>query len=166
MQTYTSAKTSVNSTKAPAIYSDKNAVRILTGQKVIDIGGGKFDTGIKAGKKYGATVSVYDPYNRDIDHNLTVLSQDYDVAIISNVLNVINTAEGRTDVLRLAATKASTILITVYSGDGSSVGKVTKSDCWQENRRIETYIPEVVKALPSYTVTRSGKLIIASKEGR
>lgn len=39
-QRFTSKQTSINSTKAPAVYSMKRAVEAMTGKKVVDIGGG------------------------------------------------------------------------------------------------------------------------------
>lgn len=47
-QSFTSKQTSINSTKAPAVYSMKRAVRVMTGKTVVDIGGGRFDTATKA----------------------------------------------------------------------------------------------------------------------
>lgn len=35
-------------------------------------------------------VSIYDPFNRTPEHNAAVLAGSYDVAVISNVLNVID----------------------------------------------------------------------------
>lgn len=40
MQNITSANTSINSKKAPAIYSMPKAIELMRGKKVIDIGGG------------------------------------------------------------------------------------------------------------------------------
>lgn len=70
-QRFTSKQTSINSTKAPAVYSMKRAVNVMTGKTVVDIGGGRFDTAAEA---------------------------------------------ARGDVVRLAATKAAALLITVYEG--------------------------------------------------
>ena len=77
-QRFTSKQTSINSTKAPAVYSMKRAVDVMTGKTVVDIGGGRFDTAAEA---------------------------------------------ARGDVVRLAATKAAALLITVYEGDGSGTDR-------------------------------------------
>lgn len=119
-QRFTSKQTSINSTKAPAVYSMKRAVNVMTGKTVVDIGGGRFDTAAEAARVYGAAVSIYDPFNRTPEHNAAVLAGSYDVAVISNVLNVIDSEAARGDVVRLAATKAAALLITVYEGDGSA----------------------------------------------
>lgn len=39
-QRFTSKQTSINSTKAPAVYSMKRAVDVMTRKTVVDIGGG------------------------------------------------------------------------------------------------------------------------------
>lgn len=70
MQSYTSKDTSINKTKASAIYSNKKAIDILTNKTVIDIGGGKFDIAIDIAKKYNCNVRIYDKFNRDSLHNL------------------------------------------------------------------------------------------------
>lgn len=49
-QTYTSRQTSINSKKAPAIYGMKKAIDTMTGKKVVDIGGGRFDTAQEAAR--------------------------------------------------------------------------------------------------------------------
>lgn len=60
-QRFTSKQTSI---KAPAVYSMKRAVNVMTGKTVVDIGGGRFDTAAEAARVYGAAVSIYDPFNR------------------------------------------------------------------------------------------------------
>lgn len=143
-QRFTSKQTSINSTKAPAVYSMKRAVEAMTGKKVVDIGGGRFDTAAEAARVYGAAVSIYDPFNRTPEHNAAVLAGSYDVAVISNVLNVIDSEAARGDVVRLAATKAA--------------------DSWQENRRTADYMDEIAAALPGWNVARFGRLIQATQK--
>lgn len=53
-QRFTSKQTSINSSKAPAVYSMKRAVNVMTGKTVVDIGGGRFDTAVEAARVYGA----------------------------------------------------------------------------------------------------------------
>lgn len=143
-QRFTSKQTSINSTKAPAVYSMKKAVDVMTGKTVVDIGGGRFDTAAEAARVYGAAVSIYDPFNRTPEHNAAVLAGSYDVAVISNVLNVIDSEAARGDVVRLAATKAA--------------------DSWQENRRTADYMDEIAAALPGWNVARFGRLIQATQK--
>ena len=160
-QRFTSKQTSINSTKAPAVYSMKRAVDVMTGKIVVDIGGGRFDTAAEAARVYGAAVSIYDPFNRTPEHNAAVLAGSYDVAVISNV---IDSEAARGDVVRLAATKAAALLITVYEGDGSGTGRQTAADSWQENRRTADYMDEIAAALPGWNVARFGRLIQATRK--
>lgn len=163
MQNYTSKQTSINSKKAPAVYSMGRAIEAMTDKRVLDVGGGRFDTAQEAARSYGATVSIYDPYNRSEEHNREVIAGAYDVAIISNVLNVIDSTAARGDVVQLAGSKADTVLITVYEGDRSGTGRQTAADSWQENRAIADYIEEIAAALPGWNIARFGKLIQARR---
>ena len=49
-QRFTSRQTSINSRKAPAVYSMPKAVDVMTGKTVVDIGGGRFDTAQEAAR--------------------------------------------------------------------------------------------------------------------
>ena len=59
-QKFTSANTSINKTKAPAIYNMKKAIELMTNKSIIDIGGGKYNTAIEKAKEYNAAESIYD----------------------------------------------------------------------------------------------------------
>ena len=63
-QEYDSAATSINSNKLPAIYK---MVNFNEGDVVVDFGGGKFDNAVEYIRDKGATLCVYDPYNRSAD---------------------------------------------------------------------------------------------------
>ena len=65
-QEYDSAATSINSNKLPAIYK---MIDFKPGKLYLDYGGGKFDNGIYYVKDLGATLLVYDPYNRSDEYN-------------------------------------------------------------------------------------------------
>lgn len=160
-QKYTSALTSINSRKAPAIYSNPIAISYMRHKTVIDIGGGKYETAVIKAREYNASVSIYDKYNRASKHNAIVMRKQYDIAVISNVLNVIAEQDVRKEVILQASNKAPVVLITVYEGDKSGVGRTTKNDCWQENRRLVSYLQEVQEALPEKQVNIKNGLIIA-----
>jgi len=151
-QRYTSADTSINSSKLPAVYK-KTAKMISATDTVIDYGCGKhFDT-------YGLDdrFTGYDPFNYD---HPEALEKHYDVAFLSNVLNVIAESEVRAEILRTLQTLANRVYITVYEGNKSGIGKVTKRDCYQLNRRLCDYIPEVVAVFGYGNVHyKSGMLI-------
>ena len=133
---YTSANTRINSTTLPAIYkmvSDK----ISKTDQVIDYGCGKYFDNYNLPDNFAG----YDPYNRN---NPKVLNRKYDVALCSNVLNVIAEQEVRLDILSRLKELAKIIYITVYEGNRSGNSKRTKEDCFQLNWSRGNYIPELV----------------------
>ena len=157
-QRYSSANTSINSKKLPAIYTLRS--NDLREKEIIDIGGGKYDIAKEWGRANGADVNIYDPYNRSEEENAHALNRKgYDVSIISNVLNVIYEPEIRRNLVVLATEKSPITYITVYEGDKSGVGRVSQEDCWQENRKTKDYVAEIQSYVPDMKVTRRGKVI-------
>lgn len=164
MQNYTSANTSINSTKVPAVFRKvpwKGGVNF-------DLGGGKFDTATEYLERFGVTNLIYDPYNRSLEHNDDVLAkafaEEVDTCTISNVLNVISEKDARWLLLRLAreALKlGGCCYITVYEGDRSGMGRVTKKDCWQNNLPLREYLSEVREVFPNAHVING--MIVAVK---
>ena len=62
-QEFTSAKTSINKNKVPALFK----LAVFKPDTVnLDYGGGKFDTATEYLKKFNVTNLIYDPYNRII----------------------------------------------------------------------------------------------------
>lgn len=154
-QKYTSANTSINSKKLPAIYKmvmDK----ILPEEKVIDYGCGKYFDNYNLPKNFFG----YDPYNRPENE---ILNSHYDIALCSNVLNVIMEKEQRLEVLKSLRKLADKIYITVYEGDKSGNGKVSKNDCYQLNKRKEDYIPELFEVFENVKYNRKGYFECASE---
>lgn len=166
-QEYDSAATSINSNKLPAIYK---MVNFNEGDVVVDFGGGKFDNAVEYIRDKGATLCVYDPYNRSAEHNKEVLrilreNGGADAAVNSNVLNVIKEPEARKNVLENIAriTKpGAPIYITVYEGKGNGQEGPTKSG-YQLNRKTADYLEEIQEVFPD--ATRRGKLITAHNTG-
>lgn len=162
-QEYDSAATSINSNKLPAIYK---MVNFEPGKVYLDFGGGKFDNGVYFVKDKGATLLVYDPYNRSDEHNKQVLAElkengGADVGLNSNVLNVIKEPEARLAVLRnlkRMVKPGGDIYITVYEGTGKGNEGPTKAG-YQLNRKTEGYMDEVRQIFPD--AQRKGKLIHA-----
>lgn len=162
-QEFDSADTSINSTKLPAIYK---MISIPKGSVGIDFGGGKWDNAIEHIRDLGATLCVYDPYNRSKAYNIETLKTlrangGADWAVTSNVLNVIKEPSARKAVLENISkiTKSGApIYITVYEGRGDSKAGQTKSG-YQLNRKTKDYIEEIQEVFPD--ATRKGKLIIA-----
>ena len=162
-QEFDSATTSINSNKLPAIY---RMITIPKGTIGVDFGGGRFDNAVEHIKDLGATLCVYDPYNRSAEHNKEVIKTlrsngGADWAINSNVLNVIKEPEARKAVLENISkiTKAGApIYITVYEGRGDNKEGPTKSG-YQLNRKTADYLEDIQEVFPD--ATRKGKLIIA-----
>lgn len=145
-QKYSSAETSINSTKLPAIYGKVKELGDPA-MSVIDYGCGKYLDNYKA--KVNCQLSGYDPYNRpDTD----ALNRSYDIAICSNVLNVIAEDDIRESIARELKTLAPIVYITVYEGNRSGVGKVSKKDCWQENRKLADYTDELKSVFHNVTI--------------
>lgn len=165
-QEFSSAATSINSAKLPAIY---NMVEFRPGDVVVDFGGGKFDNAVNYLKDKDVTLLVYDPYNRSAEHNKEVLRilkehGGADAAVNSNVLNVIKEPEAREAVLRnikKITKRGAPIYITVYEGRGDGAEGTTKSG-YQLNRKTSDYMDEVGKVFSN--VKRKGKLITAINE--
>lgn len=162
-QTYTSADTSINSSKLPVIYK---LVKFPGGSVVLDYGGGRFDNGIEYLASQGCKGYVYDPYNRSSEYNKETLDAirangGADIVLCSNVLNVIDTETGRLLVLKSLRNYVKPIghvYITVYEGSKSGQGTVT-SKGYQLNRKTADYLHEISTVFPG--VTRKGSLIIA-----
>lgn len=165
-QEFSSAATSINSTKLPAIYK---MVNFRSGDVVVDFGGGKFDNAVNYLKDKDVTLLVYDPYNRSAEHNKEVLRilEEHggaDAAVNSNVLNVIKEPEAREAVLRnikKITKRGAPIYITVYEGRGDGAEGPTKSG-YQLNRKAGDYMDEVGSVFSN--VKRKGKLNTAINE--
>lgn len=162
-QEFDSADTSINSSKLPAVYK---LISIPEGTVGVDFGGGRFNNAVEHIRDLGATLCVYDPYNRTAQHNREMLKTlkangGADWAVNSNVLNVIKEQEARQSVLRNISkiTKSGApIYITVYEGRGDAKEGPTKSG-YQLNRKTQDYLEEIQEVFPD--AKRKGKLIIA-----
>lgn len=149
----TSAKTSINKTKVPALFKavDKQ-LGWETGTSNLDIGGGKYDTATKYLLERRVINRIYDPYNNSKEANYSALELDYDTVTISNVLNVIESDAHILDILHLAKMKLSNsfnpqIYISVYEGDRSGKFKYGK-DSMQRNWKLKDYLPLIQKVFP------------------
>ncbi len=166
-QKYSSAKTSINSTKLPAIYK---MINFTPGTVGIDYGGGKFDNARNWLAEQDVELWVYDPYNRTSEENRQAVKAvrqngGADFAICSNVLNVIAEDSARLNVLRNIKNLVKSggdIYITVYEGKGNSEEGETKSG-YQRNRKTADYLDEIQQIFPD--ARRRGKLIQATNSG-
>ena len=173
MATITSANTSINKDKLPALF---NLVQKKVGWEKdsnhLDMGCGKYPKIISNFlKKLSVGYIGVDPYNRTEMENalawdLVEVMEGVHTASLSNVLNVIQSEESRKYLIKKAWENlriGGSLFITVYEGNRSGIGKVTKNDCWQENRKTDDYVLEIAKVFGKENVKRSGKLIIAIK---
>ena len=141
MQKYSSKNTSVNTiSKIYKKYDFKENSIIL------DYGCGKYDTSINFMKNKNCIVLPYDKYNRDNETNLKTLdyckNNKIDYIVCSNVLNVIMEDEvifQILDDLYKIANKNTVILISIYEGDKSGIGKETTKG-YQKNMKLKEYL--------------------------
>ena len=168
-QEFSSRDTSINSNRTPAVYGMVDKIGgWREGAVNIDIGGGKYDTLTQTLADKGVTSHIYEPYGRTNNENAYILAQlqskelQGDTATCSNVLNVIKETEVRDNVVHQvskAIKPGGVAYFTIYEGNGKGRGAVSKNDCWQNNRKVETYLDEVRAHFGD--VQMKGKLIIA-----
>lgn len=164
-QEYTSANTSINSSKLPAIFK---LINLSPNTINLDFGGGRFDNASEYLATKNVTNLIYDPYNRSSEHNKNVLdtirkNNGADTATCSNVLNVIKEENARHTVIQNIYNllkSNGTAYFTVYEGTGKGNEGATKSG-YQLNRKTVDYVDEIKEVFSN--VTRKGKLIIANK---
>lgn len=160
MQKYTSAETSINLTRTPAI---AKLVDWKPGTTNIDLGCGKKpELLIEYLATQGVTGVGIDPYNRTKLQNREARAKvrKADTVTISNVLNVIKEKKYRRELLETAKRLVKTtgkVYVTVYEGNKTGQGEAT-SKGWQENRATVDYVAELKKVFPD--VKRVGKLLV------
>lgn len=164
IQQYTSKGTSLNQvSRAFTVYQDKIGFR--PGSLILDYGGGKYNEAVSYMAKHGSKVLVYDPYNRTPKHNKAVLDVAFkrkpDYIVCANVLNVIKENDVVYNVIRhirfLSGAK-TTVIFTMYEGNGTGHGKISKDDCWQRNQKMDSYLPMIRFYFPD-AVKRYGLII-------
>lgn len=178
-QEHTSADTSLNQVSAGIKHAVKSGL-IKPHSLNVDNGGGRYD----AGKEHvessveGSEFHVHDPYNRSEEHNSDVVkktSGKADYVGMHNVLNVIKEPEARQEALKKVKSfmkpKSGIAHITVYQGDKSGNGRVTKADkgrgsSWQEHRPTKSYVDEVKNIFPeeSHEISHKGDHIIVRQK--
>ena len=142
-QEYTSKETSINSSKLPAIYKVLAKHDYIADCSILDYGCGRFTDHISAfAMKEGASSwDGADKYNQSPAHNEEVLSKTYDVAVLSNVVNVIKEEQIIADIIDDCLQHAPVCFISVYEGDKTGIGKATQGGkSWQRNQKKADYI--------------------------
>lgn len=161
MQKYSSKNTSINTiSKIYKKYEFKENSIIL------DYGCGKYNTSINFMKNKNCIVLPYDKYNRNEDINKQTLefckNNKIDYIVCSNVLNVILEDEVIFEILDNIyeiANKNTIILISIYEGDKSSIGKETTKG-YQKNMKLKEYL----KYLNKFEVTIKNQIYICKKK--
>lgn len=161
-QTCTSAATSINSTKLPAVYTRVSDSAYQWADKLLDYGCGRYvDHLIQYTTEHSNTPEEeeyrycawygYDRFNRSDAANAEALADFAEsekpfmqrMVFCSNVLNVIDSDEvvaGIAGFLTACAISGAAIFVTVYEGDRSGIGRATKTDCFQRNEKIANYL--------------------------
>lgn len=164
-QEFSSADTSINSGRLPAIF---HLINLEPGTVNLDFGGGRFDNVATYYEKDGIMNLVFDPFNRTSEHNQEVIKKlreigGADSATCSNVLNVIKEPENRLQVLKNIKSlikPGAPVYITVYEGKGNGEEGPTKSG-YQLNKKTKDYLEEIQEVFPD--AKRKGNLIMASE---
>ena len=164
-QSYTSAATSINSTKLPAIYNKLTDSAYLWASSYLDFGCGRYTQHIAdhvATRAYELAQQSrerhdhmgiwhgYDAYNQSEEQNeleLEAFREESDffdqIVICSNVLNVIDSEDTIAWIaarFMAWADNGAAVMVTVYEGDKSGIGRATKIDCFQRNEKIVDYL--------------------------
>lgn len=154
-QEYTSAATS-QSQVAKGFGVVAKRIGWERGTVNLDLGGGRYDHGVKFLAGHGVDSHVLDPYNRPQEHNERVSKLvsgrgGADSVTVFNVLNTIKEPEVHHDVLRSAKEHlkpGGKLYLSVYAGDKSGTGRRTKTDSWQRNEPVGAYLETVRKHFP------------------
>lgn len=164
-QKYSSAATSINSSKLPAVF---NLVDFEEGTINLDYGGGRFDNATTALAERGVTNLIYDPFNRTKEHNDAVIRAvrdegGADTITCSNVLNVIAEQEVRLSVIKnikKLLKPNGVAYFTVYEGNGTGIGAESPKG-YQLNKKTRDYVEEIAMVFPKEKIQPRGKVISA-----
>lgn len=157
-QTYSSANTSINSKKLPAIYNHINFEKIKADYDcehyiVFDWGCGRYTDHIQkfvASKGFGywgydpnwsVSASIEKEIANEVIANLGGYKNTCLIFICSNVLNVIDSKD-EIDAIKnycYISSRDYLAFFSVYEGNRSGKGKVTKADCYQRNEVVSDY---------------------------
>ena len=167
-QMYTSASTSCNKTRIPTAFK-----KVIPYGHVCDYGCGKYTDHIKKWCQSEGCLSYnpYDKYNQDNDTNdrtyYVGFKHGYDTIYCCNVLNVIDSIDVICkilyDMFNMLLPNGK-LVIQIYEGDKTGIGRKTKNDCYQRNTKATEYI-DYFGAFRGceFTYTIKGNIIIVTK---
>ncbi len=153
-QKYSSARSSIKQTPAGFMIVDRH-FGWQPDTVNFDIGGGKYDLMTEKLSEKFVTNLIFDPYNRNVEHNNCVLQRclngKSDTVTIFNVLNVIMEPEIQMEVLDLArdALKPGgrVFIRSTYMNQNKASG-LTKSGTFQHCLKQSEYLKIVKKIFP------------------
>ena len=168
--TVTSAYTSVNKSRVPALFAlAAKAGLAKPGMRVLDYGCGRWPENVRG---YLATLGIddvvsYDPYwfPFPLGFYSGQADEGYDLVCLSNVLNVIQDPAERKEAVQKAwglVKPGGRLVVTVYEADGSGASGPSKPGCWQERRRLGDYVSDELSAIPGAIVRRGGRKAFVS----
>ena len=168
IQKYTSANTSINNVKLPTAFT-----KIRPFGHVCDYGCGKYIDHIREYCRDAGALSYcpIDPYNQSADTNQSTITMGrchgYDTIYCCNVLNVIDdisTIEFIVDLMCSWLTDRGRIIIQIYEGNKSGVGRCTKKDCYQRNEKRDEYMKYMPKSDKYEVYTKYTNMIIIERK--
>lgn len=161
-QTYTSAATSINAAKLPAVYTRVSDAAYQWADKLLDYGCGRYTDHLigytTAHSNYPEDEDSrycvwygYDRFNRSAADNAEALEGFSGsekpfmkrMVFCSNVLNVIDSddvVKGIANFLSGCAISGAAVFVTVYEGNKSGEGRPTKANCYQRNEKVGEYL--------------------------
>ena len=164
-QKLTSASTSVNRSKLPAVYGRASFPHSM----IMDYGCGKYVDHIRE-HVFGIHKAYlpYDPYNQDDETNAATativcnaMARRFPVDVVcSNVLNVIDDDDTVRKIARhlveITTASGGVGFVTVYEGDRSGTGRQTGPDQYQRNEPLRSYL----RFFPASAKIRNGMIVI------
>ena len=146
-QSFTSANTSINKDKLPAIYGklDKLGIHDCS---IIDYGCGRYTSHIDMWCSLrNIRYYPYDKFNKpeSVNHESIesaksdYLSGENVIAVCSNVLNVIDSDDVVQGIVNELKTFSNVAYVTIYEGDKSGIGRQTGKDMYQRNEKLKDY---------------------------
>ena len=157
MQSNTSASTSLNQIPSVWKYIDYESGNTKT---ILDYGCGKYNKFKELVESWGIAYYGFDPYNRTEKENELALNCTPDLITCCNVLNVIDSDKVVESILGEIASFGCPVIFSVYEGNKSGVGRVSRKDCYQRNCKASFFVPIIKKYFSE--VRRKGNVIFAN----
>ncbi len=170
-QSVTSKNTSVNAKKLPVGLSHA-ANYISDGDVLLDYGCGRYRNGKDFVESLGAYYSGFDPFHASVAQNalaqILIEQNSIDVIVCSNVLNVLPEDVLVDDAIKLfielLVGGAKVVVISIYEGDRTGLGRLTGRDRYQRNELTSAYKEKIRRFDSELMVGGSGNVITIQKQ--